>query len=142
MKLTPRCKNAIDHAKQASGRFGHSHVGSAHLVLGLLTLNGGVGDTALKRAGLSTELVERFLSSKPETSEEVVELDGASFGSSATNAMARAESEAAAANHTYVGVEHLTMALLAADHGDATDLFASQHIVRAKLRKKILDEIR
>jgi len=142
MERTPRCKKAIDHAKQAFGRFGHTHVGSGHLVLGLLTLNGGVGDTVLKRAGLSTELVERFLSSKPETSEEVVEMEGISFGSSATDAIARAESEAAAIKHTYLGVEHLTMALLAEEHGDATDLLASLHIDRAKLRKTILDEIR
>ena len=142
MQRTPRCQKAIDHAKQAFGRLGHSHVGSAHLVLGLLTLNGGVGDSALKRAGLSTELVERFLSPKRGGSEEIVEQEGASFGRSATDAIARAESEAAECDHSYLGVEHLTMALLAEERGDAADLFASLHVDRAKMRQAILGEIR
>ncbi len=132
---------AIDHAKQAYSRLGGSHVSSAHLVLGLLTLNGGVGDTALKRAGLSTELVERYLFSKPSASEEAVEQEGAAFGRSASDALARAELYAAAFNHTILGVEHLTLALLAEEHGEATDLFTSSHLNRAKTRQSILEEI-
>lgn len=133
---------AIDHAKQAYSRLGRSHVSSAHLVLGLLTLSGGVGDTALKRAGLSTELVERYPFSNPSASEETVEQEGAEFGESATEALARAELYAAAFSHTILGVEHLTLALLAEEHGEARDLFTSSHLDRAKTRQSILENMR
>jgi ATP-dependent Clp protease ATP-binding subunit ClpC len=142
MERTPRCQKAIDHAKQSFGRFGQSPVGSAHLVLGLLTLTGGVGDTVLKRAGLSTELVERFLSSRAVPSEGIVEHEGGLLSGSAIEVITRAEAEAAAVSHTYLGVEHLTMALLAEEHGEAAELFASLRIDRDKLRQTILDEMR
>ncbi len=141
MIRSPRCQKAIDHAKQAYGRFGHFHLSSAHLVLGLLTLNGGVGDAALKRAALSTESVEEYLFSKPSTSEETVEQEGAAFGKSATDALVRAESYAVALSHTILGVDHLTLALLAEEHGEATDLFTSSHLDRAKTRQMILEEM-
>lgn len=133
---------AIDHAKQAYDRLGHSHLSSAHLVLGLLSLNGGVGDTVLKRAGLSAEFVERYLSTKHTATEEIVEREGASFGRSAANALARAESDATSFNYTILGVEHLTIALLTEERGEAADLFVSSHIEREKLKQTILDQIR
>ena len=132
---------AIDHAKQSYRRLGHSHLTSAHLVLGLLTLNGGVGDTVLKRAGLSTESVERHLSTARSATEETTEQEGAMFGRSATDALARAETEAAAFHQAILGVEDLTLALLAEEHGDAADLFAASHMDCTELRQTILDEL-
>jgi len=58
------------------------------------------------------------------------------------DAMARAELEAAPFNHTIVGVEHLTLALLTEQRGDAADLFASVHIDRDRLRQTILEDMR
>src|SRR5712691_1086887 len=119
MRRSPRCQMAIDHAKQAYGRLEHSYLSSEHLVLGLLSLRGGVGDTVLKRAGLSTESVERYLSTKHMAGEETVEQEGAAFGRSAVEALARAESDAASSSYTILGVEHLTVALLAEERGEA-----------------------
>ncbi len=65
MQTTPRCQQALDYAKASLARFGHSHLSSAHLVLGLLTLSGGVGDSVLRKFGFSVEGVEAYLSSQP-----------------------------------------------------------------------------
>src|SRR5438093_1533658 len=105
MKRSPRCQMAISYAEQACRRLVHLRVTSAHLVLGLLTLHGGVGGTVLKRAGLSNESVERYLSSKRIANEEAIEQEGALFGKSATAALTRAEREAAACGHAILGVE-------------------------------------
>lgn len=141
MRRSPRCQMVIDHAKQSCGRLGNSHLTSSHLVLGVLTLHGGVGGTVLRRAGLSAELFEQYLSSKRIGSEETVEQEGGVFGKSAADALARAELEAAAFSHTILGVEHLVLALLAEERGDAADLFASVHIDRDKMRQTILHEM-
>jgi ATP-dependent Clp protease ATP-binding subunit ClpA len=141
MQRTTRCRGAIDAATQACRRFGHSQLGSGHLVLGLLTLNGGVGDTLLKRAGLSADTVERYLSSKRSGDEESLEEGGAVFGKSARDALARAEQEATAFSHGYLGVEHLTLALLSEQHGDAADLFASVHIDRGHLKRAVVAQM-
>jgi ATP-dependent Clp protease ATP-binding subunit ClpC len=132
---------AIDHAKQGTGRLAQSYVSSAHLVLGLLTLRGGIGDNALRNAGLSIDMVERFLASTPKVVEKTVKHDGTQFGESAMEALTRAESEAAQANISMLGVEHLTLALLAEKQGAAAYLFASARIDPEKLRTMIRNEL-
>ena len=43
-------------------------------------------------------------------------------------AFERAEAETRARQHTYLGIEHLLLGILAEENGEATDLFASVHI--------------
>src|SRR5215471_11929197 len=133
---------ALDYAKQSFSRFGHSHVSSAHLILGLLTLRGGVGDGVLHRFGLSVQAFEGYLSSRRSSPEESAIQDGLPLGDSARLAIARAESEARARQHTYLGVEHLLLGILAEERGEASDLFASVHIDCDSMRKIIIEEIR
>jgi ATP-dependent Clp protease ATP-binding subunit ClpC len=142
MEYSPRCRIAVDYVKQAYRRLGHPYVTSAHLVLGLVTLNGGVGDTVLKRSGLSADLIECFLSSQCIAGEETVDQHGAVFGRSAISALSRAELEATRFGHAILGVEHLALALLAEDHGVANDLFASAQVKRENTRATILQDMK
>jgi ATP-dependent Clp protease ATP-binding subunit ClpC len=130
MKTTPRCQQALDYAKESLPRFGHSHVSIAHLVLGLLTLRGGVGDSVLRKFGFSVEGVEAYLSAHCSQATD-----------SATAALERAEVEARARQHTYVGVEHLLLGILADGRGEAADLCASFHADPDSMRWIITEEI-
>src|SRR5258706_652345 len=76
MEITPRCRMALNCAKESLARFGHSHLSSAHLVLGLLTLHGGVADNVLRKFGLSVQSVEGYLSTRRTSAEEHTIPDG------------------------------------------------------------------
>ena len=142
METTPRCRIALSYAKESLSRFGRSHVSSAHLVLGLLTLHGGVADNLLRKSGLSVESVEGYLSSRRSSAEESTIQDGVALGRSARLAFQRAEAEARARQFsTYLGIEHLLLGILGEESGEATDLFASVHIDREKMRRTIQEEI-
>jgi len=141
MNLTPRCQKALNYAKESASRFGHSRVSSAHLVLGLLTLHGGVADNLLRKAGLSVQSVEGYLSTRRSSDEDRVIYDGEPLGRSAALAFERADAETRARKTTYLGIEHLLLGILAEENGEAADLFASVHVDREKLRRSILDEI-
>ena len=141
MQTTPRCQKALDYANESRTRFGHSQVSSAHLVLGLLTLRGGVGDNVLRKFGFSVEGVEAYLSSQRSQAEQATIQDGLAFGCSAVSALERAQVEARARQHTYLGVEHLLLGILAEEHGAAADLFASVHADRDSMRRIITEEI-
>ena len=130
MKTTPRCKQAVNYAMASAARVGHPNVSSAHLVLGLLTLRGGVGDSVLRKFGLSVEFVEAYLSCQRSQATD-----------SATSALERAVVEAQARHHTYLGVEHLVLGILAEERGEAADLFASVHADRESMRRIIMEEI-
>src|SRR2546425_12920810 len=113
MEITPRCRRALTYAKESLARFGHSHVSSAHLVLGLLTLHGGVADTVLRKSGLSVQSVEGYLSSRRSSAEESTVRDGMALGKSARLAFERAKANVPALQNTYLGVEHLLLGILA-----------------------------
>ncbi len=138
MRRSPRCQMAIDYAKKAYRRLGQAQLCSSHLILGLLTLNGGVADTLLKRAGLSVESVEQYLVSLPR--KRAVHR-GRSVGGSAAKALERAEAAAKQRSFRIYGVEDLLLALLAEKKGPAAEVFRSAHVNRAKIRRAILQEI-
>src|SRR5438093_8640654 len=141
METTPRCRKALNYAKESLSRLGHSHVSSAHLILGLLTLQGGVADNLLRTSGLSVESVERYLSSRRSSAEESTIQDGMALGRSALLAFERAEAETRARQTTYLGTEHLLLGILAEESGEATDLFASIHADRERMRRIIAEEM-
>ena len=141
MKSTPRCKAAIQYAVKTCASLGHSNISSAHLVLGLLSLSGGVGSNVLRSSGLSVESLQKYLAFRQLPAEETIERDGVIFGRSANEALSRAEEEAAKFNHTFLGVEHLALSLLSEQSGPARDLFASLQVDRDKMRQTIVQEI-
>lgn len=141
MEITPRCRMALNYANESLGHFGRSRVSSAHLVLGLLTLHGGVADNILRKAGLSVESVEGYLSSRRSPAEEGTTRDDVPIGVSAASAFQRAETEAQARQNTYLGIEHLLLGILAEECGEATDLFASVHIDREEMRRIVVKEL-
>jgi ATP-dependent Clp protease ATP-binding subunit ClpC len=141
MEITPRCRTALNHARESLLRFGHSHVSSAHLILGLLTLHGGVGDSLLRKAGLSVQSVEGYLSSRRSSPEAATIRDGVPMGRSALLAFERAEAECSDRQNTYLGIEHLLLGILAEDSAEATDLLASVHIDRKELRRRVAQEM-
>ncbi len=142
METTPRLRKALDYAKESLSRFGHTQVSSAHLVLGLVTLQGGAADNVLRKSGLSVQSVENYLSSRRSSTEESTVEDGVALGRSARLAFERAEAQARARQFTYLGIEHLLLGILAEENGEAADLFASFQIERESMRLAIQEDIR
>jgi ATP-dependent Clp protease ATP-binding subunit ClpC len=52
---TPRAKNVLEHANQASRQFDHRYIGTQHLLLGLLRENDGIAAQVLANLGLTAE---------------------------------------------------------------------------------------
>jgi hypothetical protein len=141
MTFTPRCSRSIENAKASLVRFNHTHVTSAHLVLGLLELHGGVAVNALRNFGVSLEIVENYLSARRSSPGDALAQDGSPAGKSAQVACQRAEAQAARFGHTYVGTEHLLLAILLENAGEAADLFASLHVDRKAIGFEVFREI-
>ena len=52
-RFTERARQALTLAQEAAGSFGHSYIGSEHLLLGLLREGGGPAAKALAAAAVS-----------------------------------------------------------------------------------------
>ena len=128
MNPTPRFERVVAYAKESVSRLGHSQVSSGHLVLGLLALGNGIPHNVLRTFGLSGEHVESYLSLLRPFADDSALADGVTLGRSALLAIERAEAEASVYGHTYVGTDHLLLAIAKEESGEAADLFASLHI--------------
>ena len=54
-RFTERARQALTLAQEAAASFGHSYIGSEHLLLGLLREGGGPAAKALTAAGVTDE---------------------------------------------------------------------------------------
>ena len=141
MTTTPRCSLALKHAEQNLSPFNHSHLTSAHLILGLMMLRNGIPFNVLTQSGLSIETVEGYLSSLRLAPEDTTKRDNVPWGKSGRMALERGEADARSRHHTYLGTDHLFLGILAEETGEAADLFAAVHIDREKLRNIVMHEL-
>ena len=58
-RFTERARQALTLAQEAAASFGHSYIGSEHLLLGLLREGGGPAAKALTAAGVTDEALVR-----------------------------------------------------------------------------------
>ena len=111
--FTDRVRNILEIARREAGKWGHDSVSTEHILLGLIDEGSGVGAAVLQN--LDVELnelkarVEHHL--KPGTASHPTGPD-LPYTSRAKKVLELAMSEARDLRHSYVGSEHLLIALL------------------------------
>ncbi len=137
-RFTGRAQNALNAALREAVALGHTYIGSEHLLLGLLSERECIAARLLTARGVGTERVRAA----------VVELSGRGGESRVSPADMTPRTRkilqdaAVASGHTgqsYVGTEHLLLALL--DEGEcvAVRLLASMEIPLDELRRDVAD---
>lgn len=61
--FSPKANEAMNHAIKSAGSFGHTYVGSEHLLLGLLKVENSVASSLLEKYGVTPEKIEELLRS-------------------------------------------------------------------------------
>ena len=136
--LTPRVRQVLSLARHEAERFNHDHIGSEHLLLGLLALNDGVALNVLKALGVNLEQlryeVEKVCGSGGATQCEGVLPITPAF----KQVLLRAAQEAQAMNYNFIGTEHLLLALLQETDGECARVIANLKIDQEAVRREIL----
>jgi ATP-dependent Clp protease ATP-binding subunit ClpC len=140
--FTPRAKQVITLANREAHRFNHGFVGTEHLLLGLVALGEGVAVEVLESMDVSLEAVRL----------EVEKLVGHGDGQTATAGLLPftprskkifqlAEAEARSMSHTYVGTEHLLLAMLREGEGVAAKVLMTLGIDLEECVKAVRHEL-
>lgn len=117
-RFTDRARRAVVHAQQEARMMQHQHIGTEHVLLGLLGESEGLAALALRDAGLDVEAVRR----------EVEERIGVGtsapsghmpFTPRAKNVLELSLRESLKLNHKYIGTEHILLGMLAEGEGVA-----------------------
>ncbi len=120
-RFTEDARGVVVAAQNEARALGHAHVGSGHLLLGLLVHGTGAGPEALRTLGLTLG----------RTREQLAELvppgEGPAgsrlpFQADAKKALELALREALALRHDYIGTEHVLLGIVRAGEGAGAEI--------------------
>lgn len=106
-KLTSRLKNVLASASRVSEELHHRHVGTEHLLYGMLMESGSLAYSILKKFGLTPEFVRNeleLMEKGPDWKEELSAHTRAAFEKGARTAFQY--------HHRYIGTEHILYGIL------------------------------
>ena len=108
--FTQKANTALNSAIEFAESFGHTYIGSEHLLLGLLNVSDSIACTVLKEKGIKLESIEAAISSEMGIGTPTV-LSPADFTPRSKKIIETAVVSAKKMNAGYVGTEHILLAL-------------------------------
>lgn len=122
-KFTERAQRALNEALEFAREMGHPYVGSEHILMGLISDSDSVAGKVLSKRGVTVgdvrELVEKNAGTNPPGEEAPREMTPRTKRIIAASAY-----ESANAGHSFIGTEHLLLAIT-----DESECFAAQILV-------------
>ncbi len=109
--FTQKANEALNQAISSAEQFGHTYVGSEHLLLGLLRIGGGVAAAVLNKNGVTAEKTEQLIRASIGNGTPT-RLSPDYFTPRAKRVIESAMAGCANMGKKYVGTEHLLMAIL------------------------------
>lgn len=139
-RFTEKALRVILLAQEEARSSGHNFVGTEQLLLGLIGEGSGIGSNALKNAGVkltdARKEVERLIGKG--TGFVAVEIP---FTPRAKKILEQSLQQARAFNHSYIGTEHMLLALLEDTEGVAIRILTNLKVDINKVRRILLQEV-
>ena len=150
--FTPRAKKVLELSLREVQQLGDNHIGTEHILLGLVREGGGVGAQILVKLGTELNQVRRQViqlltlpADGARTSTASTEVPAAEAttplhaGQGERRAIVLAQEEARMLSHDHVGTEHLLLGLLHDSEGGAATALTALGISLAAVRQRILE---
>jgi len=135
-KFTDRARRVLTYAQEEAERFNHSHIGTEHVLLGLVREDDGVAAKAFVNLGIEPNKVRasvEFMIGKGEKAAT----GEIGLTPRAKKVIELAVDEARRLNHHYIGTEHLLLGLLREGEGVAANVMESLGVNLEKARTEI-----
>ena len=138
--FTPRAQQVLNIARREADRFHHNYIGAEHVLLGLLKLGQGVAISVMENAGVDiadlTLKIEQSIVPGAAASEGTLP-----YTPRVRKILIQAGEEAKKLRHTYVGTEHLLLAMLRDEDGLAWHSLMSAGLTYDSVRRGVMEEI-
>ncbi len=119
--FTQKASDSLNSAIASAENFGHTYVGSEHILLGLLSQSGGMAYTALTARKVTHADVESIIKSSIGIGSPTV-LSPNDFTPRAKNIIDTAIIQGRGMGHSYIGTEHILMGIIREGTGAATEI--------------------
>ena len=136
--FTPRARRAVSLANHEAHRFNHNFIGSEHLLLGLSAIEEGVAYEALASLGARIEVLRLQVEQIVGHGEGSTQTEGMlPFTVRAKKVFELAQLEARADGSSFVGTEHILLAILRDSEGAAARVFCALNISQQECEQAI-----
>jgi hypothetical protein len=140
-RFTDRARNAVRSAQEEARAHRHAHVGTEHLLLGLVREDQGVGARALAALGVPTgALRDRVLEIVPPGTEELP-AGHIAFTPRAKKVLELSLREALQLGHNYIGTEHILLGLVRERDGVAAQVLAERGADLDAVRQEVVRQL-
>ncbi len=138
---TPRAQQVLNLARREADRFHHNYIGAEHVLLGLLKLGQGVAVSVMENAGININRMAEQI--------EQSMVPGNAAGTEGElpctprvrKLLTLAGEEAKNMRHTYIGTEHILLAMLRDEDGLAWQALSSSGLTYENACKGVMEEI-
>jgi ATP-dependent Clp protease ATP-binding subunit ClpC len=136
-RFTPLARQAVDHARQEAHSLRHKHIGTEHILLGLLRQEEGVAARVLASLHVTDEAVRTEVAHLV-LSGEILQADEIPFTPRVKEVFELSLIEAAKLNEAEVGTEHLLLAIARENKGVAARVLEEFDADADKLRSEVM----
>jgi len=140
-KFTPRAQQVVALARREADRLNHDWVGTEHLLLGLIKLGQGVAVNVLQKMGLDLEALRLEIEKHVPAGPSQKTVGRIPLTPRARKVLDLAQREARELKHTYIGTEHILLALLREGEGVAAQVLKSLDLDHEQVRQEVLKEL-
>jgi len=138
-RFTPRARRSIGAAAEEARRLNDDHVGTEHLLLGLLKEPDGVAVKALDACGHPAEAVRAAVEAEARPRARRSRAIGrVEFTPGARQALDLTMREAVSLGHDYIGTEHILLALMTEEDGQAAETLRGLGLMHDQLSEKVV----
>ncbi len=133
-RFTQRARRVLSLAHEEAERMRHSHIGTEHLLLGLMLEDGGIAGRVLRELGLEFDRVQKLIERMVGLGEYTTRRPTLSPGTQ--KVLELAVDQARQLGHHYIGVEHLLLGVIALDEGIALDALRQLGVTPEQVRRQ------
>jgi len=140
-RYTEDARDVLSHARQEAQKFHHDHIGTEHILLGLIEVKNGVAADILTHRNINlktakAEVQKLVTPGNPDDDDTFTALPRTTH---AHELIDDAVEEARALKHNYIGTEHLLLALLHEKEGRGAQILGNLGLKQDQVRQDVIE---
>jgi ATP-dependent Clp protease ATP-binding subunit ClpC len=133
-RFTQRARRVLSLAHEEAERMRHTHIGTEHLLLGLMREEGGIAGRVLRELGLEFDRVQKMIEKLVGLGDFTTQRPTLSPGTQ--KVLELAVEQARELGHHYIGVEHLLLGVIELGEGIAIDALSQLGVTPEQVRRQ------